>query len=39
MSLIEARHLCVRLGGTEVLHDISLAVEPGEIITCLLLHI
>ena len=33
MSLIEARHLCVRLGGTEVLHDISLAVEPGEIIT------
>ena len=33
MSLIDARHLCVRLGGTEVLHDISLAVEPGEIIT------
>ena len=35
MSLIEARHLCVRLGGTEVLHDISLAVQPGEIVTIL----
>lgn len=33
MSLIEARHLCVRLGGSEVLHDISLTVQAGEIIT------
>ncbi len=33
MSLIEARHLCVRLGGGEVLHDVSLTVRPGEIIT------
>lgn len=33
MNLIEARHLCIRLGGTEVLHDVSLAVQPGEIIT------
>ena len=33
MTLIEARHLCVRLGGTEVLHDINLSVQPGEIIT------
>ncbi len=33
MSLIEARHLCVRLGGVEVLHDISLTLQPGEIVT------
>lgn len=33
MTLIEARHLCVRLGGAEILHDISLTVRPGEIIT------
>lgn len=33
MSLIAASHLCVRHGPTEVLHDISLALEPGEIVT------
>ncbi|MBK6467869.1 MAG: metal ABC transporter ATP-binding protein [Rhodobacter sp.] len=33
MSLIETHHLCIRLGGTEVLHDVSLRIEPGEIIT------
>lgn len=35
MSLISASHICVRLGATEVLHDVSLAVEPGEIVTIL----
>lgn len=33
MTLIAASHLCVRHGATEVLHDISLALEPGEIVT------
>lgn len=33
--LIAARHACVRFGGTEVLHDISLAISPGEIVTIL----
>ncbi len=33
MSLIAAEHLCVRFGGEEVLHDISLRVDPGEIVT------
>jgi len=33
MSLIAASHLCVRHGPTEVLHDISLALEKGEIVT------
>ena len=33
MSLIEARHLCVRQGGTEVLHDVSLTLAAGEIVT------
>ena len=33
MSLIAADHACVRFGGTEVLHDISLRVDPGEIVT------
>ena len=31
--LIAARKVCIRLGGKEVLHDISFAVHPGEIIT------
>jgi zinc transport system ATP-binding protein len=31
--LIEARQLCVRIGGTEVLHDVSLTLRPGEIVT------
>ncbi len=33
MSLIEARHVCVRFGGAEVLHDISMHVDAGEIVT------
>jgi zinc transport system ATP-binding protein len=33
MTLIEARHLCIRYGATEVLHDVSLALSPGEIVT------
>lgn len=35
MSLIGARNLTVRLGGEEVLAGVSLAVEPGEIVTIL----
>lgn len=35
MSLIAADHICVRFGGDEVLHDVSLAVAPGEIVTIL----
>lgn len=35
MSLISASHICVRLGGVEVLHDVSMRVEPGEIVTIL----
>lgn len=31
--LITASHLCVKLGGIEVLHDVSLSVQPGEIVT------
>lgn len=34
-ALIEARHICVQLGTQEVLHDISLQVAPGEIVTIL----
>ncbi|NEX45884.1 metal ABC transporter ATP-binding protein [Pseudotabrizicola algicola] len=33
MTLIAADHLCVRFGGSEVLHDVSIAVQPGEIVT------
>ncbi|MCU0898937.1 MAG: metal ABC transporter ATP-binding protein [Cypionkella sp.] len=33
MTLIEANHVCVRFGGAEVLHDVSLGVERGEIVT------
>ena len=33
MSLIAADHACVRFAGTEVLHDISLRVDPAEIVT------
>jgi len=33
MTLIAADRLCVRFGGAEVLHDISLSVAPGEIVT------
>lgn len=35
MSLIAADHVCVRFGADEVLHDISLKVDPGEIVTIL----
>ena len=31
--LIAADHICVGFGGAEVLHDVSLRVEPGEIVT------
>lgn len=33
MSLISARHICVRFGAAEILHDVSLSVAPGEIVT------
>ena len=33
MPLIEARDIAVRLGGAEVLHDVSLRLEAGEIVT------
>ncbi len=33
MPLIEAQGLGVRLGGVEVLHDVSMTIEPGEIVT------
>jgi zinc transport system ATP-binding protein len=35
MSLISAAHVCVRFGPDEVLHDISLTIAPGEIVTIL----
>lgn len=35
MTLIEASHICVRYGADEVLHDVSLSVFPGEIVTIL----
>ena len=35
MSLIAADHICVRFGDEEVLHDISLKIDPGEIVTIL----
>jgi zinc transport system ATP-binding protein len=33
MSLLKVEHLSVRYGATEVLRDVSLSVEPGEIVT------
>lgn len=33
--LISADHICVRFGAAEVLHDVSLRVRPGEIVTIL----
>ncbi|TGD67770.1 metal ABC transporter ATP-binding protein [Tabrizicola sp. WMC-M-20] len=33
MSLIAAERICVGFGGAEVLHDVSVAVQPGEIVT------
>lgn len=35
MSLITASHICVRFGADEVLHDVSLTLDPGEIVTIL----
>lgn len=35
MSLIAADHLCVHLGGAEVLHDVTLGISAGEIVTIL----
>ena len=35
MSLIAADHICVRFDGDEVLHDVSLQIAPGEIVTIL----
>lgn len=35
MSLISAENICVRLGGAEVLHAVTLAINPGEIVTIL----
>ena len=35
MSLLQADHICVRIGGHEVLHDVSLRLEAGEIVTIL----
>lgn len=34
-ALIAADHVCVRFGETEVLHDVTLAVRPAEIVTIL----
>ncbi|MEX0369439.1 MAG: ATP-binding cassette domain-containing protein [Tateyamaria sp.] len=33
MSLIDVKNLSVRYGAHEVLHDVTLAVDPGEIVT------
>lgn len=33
--LLFADHICVRFGAAEVLHDVSLSVRPGEIVTIL----
>jgi zinc transport system ATP-binding protein len=35
MSLISADHVCIRFGQEEVLHDISLKIDAGEIVTIL----
>ncbi len=35
MSLIAASHICVRFGAEEVLHDVSLTLDRGEIVTIL----
>ena len=33
--LLAANHICVRLGGQEVLHDVSMRIAPAEIVTIL----
>lgn len=35
MSLITASHICVRFAEDEILHDVSLTIAPGEIVTIL----
>jgi zinc transport system ATP-binding protein len=35
MSLITANHICVHNAATEVLHDVTMTVNPGEIVTIL----
>lgn len=35
MSLLAAEHVCVRYGKDEVLHDVTLSIAPGEIVTIL----
>jgi zinc transport system ATP-binding protein len=35
MNLIAAEHVCVRFDGNEVLHDVSLGIAAGEIVTIL----
>jgi zinc transport system ATP-binding protein len=35
MSLLAADHICVRFDGNEVLHDVTLQLAPGEIVTIL----
>ena len=35
MSLITASHICVRFAEDEILHDVSLTLAPGEIVTIL----
>jgi zinc transport system ATP-binding protein len=35
MSLLAAEHICVRFDGNEVLHDVSLSIAAGEIVTIL----
>ena len=35
IPLIQANHICVSFGGVEVLHDVSLAIRSGEIVTIL----
>lgn len=35
MSLLTVDRLCVKQGASEVLHDVSLSLEPGEIVTVL----
>lgn len=35
MTLLSADHVCVRIGAEEVLHDITMSLAPGEIVTIL----
>ncbi|NPD15168.1 metal ABC transporter ATP-binding protein [Xinfangfangia sp. D13-10-4-6] len=33
--LLQAQNICVRLAGTEILHNVALSIAPGEIVTIL----